>query len=150
MKKAALYFEQFVPICLGAVAAVAFVAIRGDKVPAETPKELLGAGVSIGAIAVGFLANSKAILFSIDRKRIIEQLRDTNYYNYLVTYLMSAINWSLALAILSAVGLTIDLRIPQRWHAWGVAAWLWIAVTSISTYYRVINIFARILRSGNG
>jgi hypothetical protein len=139
--------ERNWPSVVGLLVAGGYMAFcRNFRAP-ESAKDLLGAGVSIGAIAVGFLANMKAILFSIDKKRIIQQLKDANCLTNVIDYLYWAIASSSFFSLASAVGLIVDLRGHPKLYPIGVSIWLFSVTTTIASYWRVITIFTRILRS---
>jgi hypothetical protein len=145
----ALRIERWWPVSLGIIASVVYWSVFRDFKPAAERKDVLGATLSIGAIAVGFLANAKAILFSIDKKRVIVQLKDSRYYGYLVDYLMSAVRWSFVLAIISAAGLVVELGKHERWYSVGRAFWVFVLFAGMASYYRVVHVFGTILRSSD-
>jgi hypothetical protein len=103
--------------------------------------------VSLSAIAVGFLATAKAILFSIDQRQIVSQLRSLGHYDKLVDYLLAAIHWSFGLAVASALCFVVDLKQPASWHRYALAGWIFVLATSGFACYRVIHIFGKLLRS---
>lgn len=143
----ALCRERWLPTILGAVVAVGYLIFFREYRAPDSAKELLVAGISIGAIAVGFLANMKAVLFTIGRKRIIEQLKDAHYYSNLVDYLFWAIAASSFLVIICAVGIILDIKNYPIAYPVAVAIWIFAVVTAMGTYWRVISLFTRILRS---
>jgi hypothetical protein len=51
------------------------------------------------------------------------------------------------LAAASALCFVIDLKKPAEWHRWAFAGWFFVLFTAALACYRVIHIFAKILRS---
>jgi len=114
----------------------------------ETIPNLLAAIVSVGGIAVGFLATAKAILISIDDRPIIVRMKHAKVYTRIMGYLRAAIRWSFLLALVSAAALVIDFRGVTSWswtHAVGTAIWLFLATGSILSYIRISRIWYTLL-----
>jgi hypothetical protein len=103
--------------------------------------------ISISAIAVGFFATAKTILFSIGQSNIIIQLKNAKVFDLLVNYIMSAINYCLVLAILTGFWFFFDLETPEKWYPWAFGAWLFFVSLALLSSYRVIRILAKILKS---
>jgi len=139
--------ERWFPLVIGSLAAVVYLGVFYNRSLPSSVKELFSSGMALSAITVGFLATAQSILFSIDKKYVIQQLKATKTYNTLINYFMSAINWSFLLAIFSAVSLIINFEKQESWHSLFFAAWLFMFVTVISSCYRIIDTFASILRS---
>jgi hypothetical protein len=113
-------------------------------------KELFSAVISVSSIAVGFLATSKSIMLSLDKRRVIRQLKDIGVYGTLLSYLMTAVNWSFATAIFTALALFVDTsrKVPD-WYPNAFAVWIFVTITAALSCYRVIRIFYKILRASN-
>jgi len=141
------WWEQWYPLLGGVtITAVLFYVVSDFPVTAEAAPSLFSAIVSISAITVGFLATAKSILVSIDDKPIIANLKRLGMYDRLITYLLSAIYWSFALAVVSSVCFIVDLKNPVWWHPWLLFLWLFVLVTAGFTCFRVIHLFGKILR----
>lgn len=128
------------------VTVLLFFLVPVFPVPADSAPSLFSAVVSLSAIAVGFLATAKSILFTIDKKRIISQLKTAGKFNTLVDYLMMAVHWSFGLAVATSLCFVIDLKNPATWHRYVFAGWFFVLSTAALAYYRVVHIFAKILR----
>lgn len=140
------FFERMYPF-IGGIAAAAvylyFPALRKHIFP-DTIPNLLTAIVSVGGIAVGFLAAAKAILISVDDRPIIKRMKEAKVYSRVMGYLRAAIRWSFLLALVSAAALVIDYRGITSWdwpYAIGTAFWLFLATGAILSYYRVSRIW---------
>lgn len=145
-----LWWEKRYPCVIGLVAAALYLSIpaaRNYHMPA-TLAALMSSVVSIGGIAIGFLATSKSILISIDEREIVKKLKQSGYYKRIILYIRAAIGWSFLLASISALALliTIEKSTPWTlWHSLGFAIWLFLAIGATLSYFRVINIFYAIL-----
>jgi hypothetical protein len=139
--------EKFGPWILGLLGgASAVVWAWNDPLP-RTLHDLLGATISVGAIAVGFLATAKSMLLSISKSRVVRELKNAGHFKRLTGYFMTAIRWSFLLAALSALGLLFDLDGNKQPHPWLFGLWVFTLVAASACCYRVINLFAMILMS---
>lgn len=143
----ALLFEKWYPITTAALAGAFYLLFLRDRGVPETLHEVFGAAVNVSAIAVGFLATAKSILISLDDKRVITHLKQTGKYSVFVNYLLRATQYSFALALLSGCALAVRLSSSRPWQVYVFAAWLFFLVASLLSYYRVIHVFAKILRT---
>jgi len=122
--------------------------VRGWPPVSRSVKDLLVATVSVSAIAVGFLGTAKSILISMGNRKIVKQLKDAGYYGQVIDYLMAAINLAFALAIGSAAALLLDIGLlPPHCYVVVFGLWLLLAAWTAFTCYRVIRVFAKILRA---
>ena len=143
--------ERWYPLAGGFVVSCVYLSVpqlRQYVFPATLPV-LLSAVVTIGGVAVGFLATIKSILLTIDDKPIMGRIKDGGLYIQIVDYLRAAFFWSFALTILSAFALFIDYQKLSEWsaaHAAGTAAWLWVATSAGLSYYRVSSIWYTVLK----
>jgi len=144
--------ERWYPFVGGLVAAGIYLAVprfRTYVFPEALPT-LLSAVVTIGGVAVGFLATIKSILLTIDDKPIIHRVKNAGLYVPILDYLRAAFFWSFALTVVSAAALFTDykgLTFWGRWYAAGTAVWLFVAVAAILSYYRASAIWYTILKN---
>jgi|ERR1700722_5793451 len=140
--------ERSYPIWGGCITAGLYLILSGRFafVSRGALPNLFTAVVSVSAIAVGFLATAESILFSLENKRVTKFLKDADGFKSLVDYLMNAIHLSFALAALSSLALLLEPRAGLWWYRYAFATWLFILTAAALSYYRVVNIFARILR----
>ncbi len=110
---------------------------------------LLNVTVSISAIAVGFLGTAMAILMSITKKKLVELMKrgTGEYFDRLIDFLITAILSCCALALLSGFGLLFDFSVAAEWHHLGFGIWLGVLSLAASTCWRIISIFAMVLKS---
>ncbi|MCC6493498.1 MAG: hypothetical protein IT424_10800 [Pirellulales bacterium] len=148
----ALTWEKWYPILIASAVTAIYLsvpALRQYALP-PTASALMAAIVSIGGIAIGFLATAKSILVSIDDREIIQKLKSSGYYKRIIAYLRTAIRWSFLLTGYSAAALLVEFGPATSWsfsYSVGFSVWLLLATASALSYYRVINIFYAVLES---
>lgn len=139
--------ERWYPLVSGVILTLCyFLFLRKYPLP-NSIKDLFSAITNLSGITIGFLGTAQSILFSIDKKYVIQQLKVTGVYNKLINYFMTAIKWSFALGIISIFCLILNFETMDAWHCLLFFAWLFVLTTTALSCYRVIDVFAGILRS---
>lgn len=142
-----VYIEKWYPFVGGIISSVTYlVFFRNHHFPPSLDN-LFTSVISISAIAVGFFATAKTILFSIGQSNIIIQLKNADLFDLLIEYIMSAVNYCLLLAILTGLWFFFDLETPEKWYPWAFGAWLFFVSLALLSSYRVIRILAKILKT---
>lgn len=144
-------FERWYPgVGAGVVAAVYwFTPSLSTHVLPDTLPSLLAAIVSIGGIAVGFMATIKAILISVDDRPIVQRMKEAGIYRRVLSFLRSGIRWSFLLTLVSAAALVVEYRGVQNWspyYAAGTSLWLFLATGSVLSYVRVSSVWTSMLQ----
>ncbi len=141
------FVERWYPLVGGvAVSALYFLLCR-QMALSPSIDNLFSAVINISAIAVGFFATAKTILFSLSDRYIIKQLKKVGAFNTLVDYLLHAIKWCFLLAIVTGLAFFIDIKTRPEWQTWAFSFWLFLVCVALLSSYRVITILAKILRS---
>ncbi|MBN1671194.1 MAG: hypothetical protein JXR37_09190 [Kiritimatiellae bacterium] len=143
-----LHREKAYPYLVGLVVSALGISLfnySGATFP-KTICDLLAAAINVSAISMGFLATAKSIIYSMEDRRIMRIVKDADYHVILIDYFMTAIRWSLALAIWSGVGLVIEWQAGSTWQRVFAAIWLMIVTTMGFACYRIMHIFAKLLR----
>lgn len=142
-----VFIEKWYPMILGLVAfSVGACYLWHNPIPVAL-RDLFSVAVSIGAIAVGFLGTAMSILYTIERRWIVKQLKRAGLFDRLIGYLLHAIWWCLLLAVLSGAGLLLDLKNPANWYSWPVAVWGGVLIGALASCVRVLRLFAMILQT---
>lgn len=143
------FWERWYPLVLSTVFTIGtgLLFIRLDLDIPKTIKDLLTAATTLSGIVIGFLAATQAILFSIENSQVILHLKQGGMYRKLINYLMDAIHWSLLLAIISSIGLFLDLTTPKPWYIYPFFVWSFCSAAAALSCYRVIRLFNKILHS---
>lgn len=123
--------------------AIYLVFFRNEPLPNSLDNLFLG-GIAIFSALASFLLASQAIIFSLDEKNIIKQLKITKTYTKLILCFVHAIRWSFASLILCMIGLYIDFENYYQWHNLFFASWILVLVTSLCTCYRVVDVLSKI------
>ena len=124
-----IWLERTYPALIGVVGAAASWCFGWDLTGA--PAELLGAAVSFGAIASGFVGTSLAILTSLGTP-IMQQVRRTKYVRILRGYMGWALASGVLLSCVSVVGL-----FPRVSSVGFTAAWCGVSAFCIACLYRL-------------
>ena len=137
--------ERWHPIILGLIFSMLFLFFYNKIQITDSYKSIFITTISISAISIGFLATSKSILFSIQKRQIINQIKQANLYESLIDYLMTSINLCFLLAVISAICFLIfNEDIIGKKYLYSM--WLFIITSAFTSCYRVIRIFSKILR----
>ncbi len=137
--------ERWFPLCIAVLIVGANVLFLKYSPSKESLKDLFNATFNLGGIILGFLTASKAILFSIDEKYTIKQLRSAGVYRKLINYFMDTIRWSFVLIVFDIVCLSISWDPPADWHKYVINVWIFIISTTLLSCYRVVSVFSKIL-----
>lgn len=103
-------------------------------------KEILSASLTIGAILVGFLATSKALMMTIDTP-VMNRIRSTSYVGIFASYMGHAIWLCFSFCILAMVGFFVDTA--SKWFG---TAWVLIAIASACAFIRVTVVMLKIIK----
>jgi hypothetical protein len=139
-------FERWYPIICSFLLALLYGALFGETFYSLPIRDVLSSVLSVAGIIIGFVATAMSILFTIEKKQIILQLKDVEYYRMLIDYFASSIRWTFMLMLLSCIGLVGNYNQPAFWQAAGFNVWLWVLLTTGFSCYRLLEIFAKILR----
>ncbi len=143
-----LITEETYPVVTGGVVSIVCAIFGCDYRFPSSLCNLFSAAITISAIAIGFIATSKAILLSIDNRRVVKFIKGVEgLYAMLIDYMMSSIHLCFISAIISAIGLLIDIKTQPSWLLIFFPFWLFFGITSLLACYRVIHIFTKILKS---
>lgn len=142
------HIERWLPLTVAtAVGIIAFsVSYRTKLDINEITEKLFPNTINLGGIVIGFLAAAKSILFSIEEGFIMRQIRKAEVYKKLINYFMDAINLGFLLVIFSIVGTLINFENPLTIHHCLFGVWVALLVNMGLSSYRVIKIFADILK----
>ena len=132
-------WEHAYPYLIAVAAAVSFWR-SGIAFP--TQRDILGASVTLGAVFVGFLATSEAIVVSLQGP-IADQFRETKFYKLLLTYTQEAIWSGIAYCGVALGGYFLPEHQTPVWYG---VAWVLTTVASLTTFYRISRSLVRLIR----
>lgn len=140
-------FDRYYPVAIGGVCALCYyIMFRYFWTIPENMKELVTASATISSIAVGFLATAKATLISMNNTKVVEWMKSGGVYLTTIDYFMDAIHWCLATAVISGVLMLANFKSITFVWFWLMSVWVFFAVSAFFSTYRIIRLFATILR----
>jgi hypothetical protein len=143
-----LLLEKTYPPLVGI--GVAIMACLLMPSPVEGMKEVVQSIVNTSAIAVGFLATSLSILYTIGKSRIMEDLKKIGRTDIIVGYFLESLGAWFLLAIVGGLLLLLDYRKPDEIPQWGrimLVLMCGMLAWSIATLVRIVSILRLILNS---
>lgn len=147
-RKVESFLERFYPLFMAiGVAFVNYVFVQSYPL-SDFAKDLFNATLNLAGITVGFLAASMSILFSMEQKYMVQQLKQASIYKKLINYFIDAITWSFIVIIIDILGLTINFKISELWKYLFFVLWAFSVSASLASTYRVVSVFAKLLKSG--
>lgn len=139
--------EKFYPLLLGFLVGLAVFYITKIYGVSGNLKDIFSAVMNICGITIGFLATVKTIILAFNDQYVVKQLKKTGSYKRIFNYFLNSIQWSFALLLLSAIGLSLDFSTSLAWQPYFVGLWSFTLASAFLSYYRAIDIFSIILRS---
>lgn len=139
-----IHWEQWYPR-LGAIfAGLAAFYWLPDYLALAIREELLKDATALGAVIVGFLAASQAVLATVITSDIVQRLKAAGGYEHLVSYFGEGIAIGFVLVLISAILRLPPTDDPSWWFALA-PVWISIATWTALATYRIIRIFSKIL-----
>ncbi|WP_373893838.1 hypothetical protein [Virgibacillus sp. CBA3643] len=112
-------------------------------------KELLSATISMGAIAVGFLAAAITLMPTLQTNDFLTILKRLGGYNKLLNALLVAIAMLFILCLISLIGFFLDIDKVNIYTSLFFYTWMFFFVNSISLVSYVIGMFLYYLKSSS-
>ncbi len=141
-----LTVERWYPFAWAWVTGLGAGLVTSEPPKASLINSLTGHGINVAAIAVGFLATSLSILVSIERARVIQVLRDADYYPIVLAYLVAPIRLWFTVALSSAVLLIVWEHLSPAGPRLAFAPWIALVAWAPTATYRVAAVLARIVK----
>ena len=138
-------FERIYPMVLSVV--VTAMALFWDISLKDflNYKEIMSSAISLGSIAVGFLAAAITLMPSLSNNELVKNLKSMGAYKKLLKYIISAIISLFCLSLISLLGLFINNNYEHFLVTYFQYLWVFILVLSIMTTIRVISLFLKFL-----
>lgn len=109
-------------------------------------KDLLSATISMGSIAVGFLAAAITLMPSLEGNKFLSKLKQLGGYKKILNALLLAIALLFILCLISLVGLFFDLETVSTITSLFLYMWIFFFVVAIYSVSVVIITFLYYLR----
>jgi TRAP-type C4-dicarboxylate transport system permease large subunit len=138
--------ERWFPILLGFLIACLSSFIPGVLSIERFAGDLFSSTVNLGGVMAGFMIAAMSIIFSIDEKHILRQLKFNNTYEKLINYFLDSIFWSFFLVICSVGCLITDFKTVSIWQICVFYVWIISLVIMIASSFRVMYLLSEILK----
>ncbi|MBT2700253.1 hypothetical protein J7E79_23080 [Bacillus sp. ISL-40] len=108
-------------------------------------KDIMSASISLGSIAVGFLAAAITLMPSMDNNELVRNLRRMGAYKKLLKYIITAIFSLFSTCFLSLIALFTDSKTNSIFNVIFNNAWILVFIFSLLATFRVIQTFLKFL-----
>jgi hypothetical protein len=102
--------ERFYPILIGAICGYGAWNLFQNKPLPEKTYDMMANGINIGGIAVGFMATTIALVYTLQSSYIIAQLKKLGHFQTFLIYFNAALRWCIFLVVVGAVGFFLDFK----------------------------------------
>ncbi|WP_106494853.1 hypothetical protein [Lentibacillus sp. Marseille-P4043] len=110
-------------------------------------KELLSATISMGAIAVGFLAAAITLMPTLQSNDFLADLKSIGGYEKLLNALLVAIAILFILCLISLTGFFFNINKVNTYTTLFLYVWMFFFVNSVSLVSYVVGVFLYYLKS---
>lgn len=143
-----LFWERRYPHVLGVVSGVSAFFLPNRLIPSDVFMLILMGSASVSASICLWLFYHKFLMPSLERKRIVGQLKEVGIYRHILDYLVVAILQSIALLIFSAIDFMARYQSPEvDVSRIEIGVWTLLAVTALATLRRFLGLFSQIVES---
>lgn len=140
-----IMLEKAYPLIGGFLGVILAFISKFNLLEIESYKEIMSSSISLGSIAVGFLAAAITLLPSLSNNELVKNLKRLGAYQKLLLYIIKAIIGLFIISILSIVGLFItNISIGIVRDLFGFT-WIFIFIVAILSIIRVIHLFLKFL-----
>lgn len=142
--------ERWAPTGLAVIAGIATAfAYPHTSLREDTIAPVLNATVSVGSIAVGFVATAMAMLYSMSASRLIHELKRSSDKRWLriINYAIESLAWCFVLVIASWIGLFGHYGTATRLNHCLSVFWMSLAIGSGVSVVRVLSVFVLVLHA---
>lgn len=133
--------ERYFPYVLALIVPTIFFYYKVSPKEISNFKDILNSTISMGSIAVGFLAAAITLLPSLSSNKFVSKLKQMGAYVKLLRYLISAIISLFLTSLLSVIGLFVNVDTVTWTDRIFLILWSFLFSLSIFTTFRVIRNF---------
>lgn len=139
-------WEESWPYVIGVVAAIAY-AIGGRRILlSPNLKEALAAIAGVAGLFAAFFLTSASILVTLKDSWFTRRAIESGVYVALVGYMLTAMGWSLATAVITIIGIFFDVAWHLWWYRIALIGWTFLVATTLGVSIRVLRIFAVLMK----
>jgi hypothetical protein len=100
----------------------------------------------IAGIFAAFFLTSASIMVTLRDSWFLRRAMESGVYKSLVGYLLTAMGWSLAVAVVTIAGIFFDASWNLWWYRYALIGWAFMLATMLGLSARVLLIFASFLK----
>ncbi|MCY8110075.1 hypothetical protein MOF19_16470 [Bacillus spizizenii] len=137
--------ERTYPLILSIVLVVASIWFDFSLLDLKNYKDIMSSSISLGSIAVGFLAAAITLMPSLSNNELVKNLKRLGAYQKLLRYIIIAIIGLFGISFLSISGLFINSDACTLVKFVFGNFWIFVFVFAILSIVRVIHLFLKFL-----
>lgn len=137
--------EKLFPFVLSCVATMLLYICNFNLGNLVNYKEIMSSAISMGSIAVGFLAAAITLMPSMSNNELVKNLKRMGAYKKLLKYIITAIFALFGISLFSILGLFINTEHKSIVNIVFYNIWIFLFVFSLLATYRVIRVFLKFL-----
>jgi hypothetical protein len=139
-------WEESWPYLFGICVATVY-GVWGSHLPlSPNLKDAFVAVAGVAGIFAAFFLTSASILVTLRDSWFLRRAMESGVYTSLVGYLLTAMGWSLAVAIITIAGIFFDASWHLWWYRYALIGWAFLLATTLAVSVRVLRIFASLLK----
>jgi hypothetical protein len=139
-------WEETWPYCLGLVVGVVY-GTYGRRIPlSPNLKDGFIAVAGLAGLFAAFFLTSASILVSLKDSWLKRRTIESGAYFSLVGYLLTAMGWSLATAIVTIGAIFLDGAARLWWYHYALTAWACLLSVTLGVSIRVLRIFSVLMK----
>ena len=135
-----------VAIIISLIIEVIVIYFRVEVTDIPLFKDLLSATISMGSIAVGFLAAAITLMPSLEGNKFLVKLKDLGGYKKLLNALLNSTALLFILCLISLIGLFFNIETATQFTNCYLYVWIFIFSLTILSVSFVIWIFLYYLK----
>jgi hypothetical protein len=137
--------EKTYPFMLGILATAVLYFIKFNLSSLTNYNDIMSSAISLGSIAVGFLAAAITLMPSMENNELVRNLKRMGAYKKLLNYIITAIFSLFGVSLLSLIGLFINTKSKTTGITIFNNIWIFVFVFSLFATFRVIQTFLKFL-----
>jgi hypothetical protein len=137
--------EKIYPQLLSILVTVYLYLVKFNLSKLPNYKDIMSASISLGSIAVGFLAAAITLMPSMENNELVRNLRRMGAYKKLLKYIITAIFSLFSTCLLSLIALFTDAKANNIVNVIFNNIWTLVFVFSLLATFRVIQTFLKFL-----
>ena len=137
--------DKYSSFFVGSVLSIYYICFFwNDSLPSSIDNFLIGA-ITISVGLGGFLLTSMSLIYALQEKRIIKQLKEVKLYKQLVNCFFHAVRWNFGVFTLCMIELFLDNVYHQKIHNALFVGIIFLFAQAVCTSLRSVDILSKTL-----